>query len=924
MRSSTVRRRALTAALVAALALAGTLVGVSTAEANVPTTYPTSVLSGSPIAYYRLDEAAGTTMVDSSGNGHDGTYSAGGVTLGGAAAIVNETATSAAFDGTGDGQASGVTAPTSAYTWEAWVNRADGSDGSIAGQEGAGQLLIRSDELVLHQTDTDVIGSGSGLTPGTWHHVAATWDGTDTTLYVDGTVVGTSNAAVTAPSGSGVVHVASGDQAADFNGALDEVTYYASALTVATIQRHYAIGADTTAPTVTITTPVDNGLYLLHAVPAPVYSCTDPGAPSSGIRSCVTSGGGTYLGRQSLTVTATDRAGNTASTTVFYSVLPIKYATEINTWSHPLAYYRMNDPVGATTMVDSSGNGNHGEYKNGAAPGGHKAAAIACERRPNPPRVCDLDADPQDWSTHVGGGGYGFVNNMPAPRTAYTLEAWIKPDNGDDGSIVGQGGAGQLYVKNGHLALRQTQDDVIGGGPVLTPGQWWHVAATWNGVTTRLYVNGSVVASSTTANKAPSGTATFYVGLGEMAPPFQGDVDEVAYYAHALSGQLVREHYDIGTVVDWPSIVPLPPNTNTAKPSARIATPVDEALYAPTKTPAASFSCTDPDPGDVVSCTATVDGNPIANGATLPDSLGSHTFVTTAKDTGDNTDVRTVTYTVMPFADIYRVDHPLAYYRLGDTGAVMADASGHGRDGTYKNLQESGLVGISGDGDLARRFWGDSGYGYADNLSAGPWQSTIEAWVNVDDGRDQSIAGLAGTDELFVSDGLFVYRHLDRFVAADVGPTPGVFRQVVGVWDGDTVKIYVDGVLHGTREAASGRSSGGGTFYVGFGTQAPWFAGSLDEVVYYVSALSADRVLQHFLADPPPATTAAVQSCRVPALRGLRLGAARATLLDAGCRLGPVDRQRSGVRKHGRVISQSVAAGQLVAAGRSIRVTIGR
>lgn len=920
MQSRITRRRgpALVAAL--SLALSAFFAVAPASDAAVATTYPSAVQSAGPEAYYRLGEAAGTTMVDSSGHGNDGTYSAG-VTLGGAAAIVNETDTSAAFDGTGDGQGPVVATP-GAYSFEAWIKRADNSDGSIVGIKDSGQLLVRNDHLVLHQTDTDVTGSGPTLDPGTWYHVVATYLPSGTVrLYVNGTEVADVDTP-TAPFGSNPLQVGSGDQEPSFLGELDEVAFYTTAMTAGEAGLHHALGADTFAPSVTINVPVDNAEYLLHAVPSPSYACSDLGAISSGIRSCVTSGGGTYLGRQSFTVTATDRAGNTATKTAFYSVLPIRYADEIAR-SHPLAYFRMNDPVGAVTMVDSSGNGHHGEYKNGAAPGGRKLAAIACERRPDPPRVCEMAADPQDWSTHVGGGGYGFVNNLPAPTAAYTLEAWIKPDDGDDGSIVGQGGAGQLYVRGGHLALRQTQDDVVGGGPVLTPGLWWHVAATWDGTTTRLFVNGSVVATSGSATKAPSGTATMYVGLGEQAPPFKGDLDEVAYYATALPGAVVTEHYDIGTVIDWPSIPPLPPNTNTGKPSGRITSPADQGLYAPGKTPTAAFSCTDPDPGDLVSCDATVDGIPIMSGAPLPDAAGTHTFTITATDAGGNVDQHSATYTVTSFAEIFRADAPLAYYRLGDAGSVMADASGNGRDGEYKNRQESGPIGISGDGDRARRFWGDGGYGFANGIAAGPWQSTIEAWVNPDDARDQSIAGLAGTDELFVSGGRFVFRHLDRTVVADIGPTPGVFRQVVGVWDGTTVQIYVDGELHGTAEAATGRSSGGGTFYVGYGTRAPWFTGALDEVAYYASALTPERVLQHFLADPPPPSAQSATGCRVPDLRGSRLLDARRELSRAHCALGAVTRRASKAALHLRVLRQSAAPGSRLGNGR-VRVTIGR
>ncbi len=123
---------------------------------------------------------------------------------------------------------------------------------------------------------------------------------------------------------------------------------------------------------------------------------------------------------------------------------------------------------------------------------------------------------------------------------------------------------------------------------------------------------------------------------------------------------------------------------------------------------------------------------------------------------------------------------------------------------------------------------------------------------------------------------------------------------------------------------ATGSSSGGGTFYVGYGTQAPWFVGALDEVAYYDSALSPERVLQHFLADPPPATQSAPR-CRVPDLRGGRLASARTELTRAGCSLGAVTRRHvSAPAKPGTVIAQSVPAGRSTSSGRAVRITIAR
>jgi hypothetical protein len=614
---------------------------------------------------------------------------------------------------------------------------------------------------------------------------------------------------------------------------------------------------DQTAPTISITRPAMRERFVLDQNVNAVFSCSDPlaGTPpvASGIKTC--SGPNkvntSQLGNFRYTVTAEDYAGNTFSFTHSYAVDPPRYADVINS-GNPIAYYRMGEALGSDPMLDSSGNNHNGEYKNGIAL--RRPPAPSCHVRPHAPYTCDLTGDPQDFAAWFPArDGYGFTNGIAAPQTAYTLEAWIKRADNGDGSVVGHGGGGQLFVKDGRLALRQTQDTVYSSGPLLTPGQWFHVAATWNGSVSRLYVNGSQVGSSSSANKPPSGISTFYVGYGDQAPWFHGSLDEAAYYGRALSGSAIRKRWVVGTAKDVPSPVGGPP---IQRPSAHIDTPANGGLYAPTKVPALDFHCEDLDgPATVASCTTTVDGSPAANGSALPDALGPHTVITTAVDTDGLTRSHTHTYTVKPFAEIFNSDSPIAYYRLGDaSGAPMKDSGPDGRDGIYKNDQDSGPVGISGDGDRARRFFGAGGYGYVNDIAAPRFQSTMEAWVNPDDGRDQSVLGHGDAGEIYIEGGLFKFRHMGTTVAADVGPAPGRFTQVVAVWDGVTISLYVDGVLHGSTEATR-RPSSISTFYVGYGEIKPWFKGSIDEVAYYPKALTPGRVLEHFLADPPPDET---------------------------------------------------------------------
>ncbi len=82
---------------------------------------------------------------------------------------------------------------------------------------------------------------------------------------------------------------------------------------------------DTTAPTITLTTPVNGAPYLLNQSVTAAYSCADE-TGGSGLASCtgtVTNGAGidtASVGTKTFSVTATDNAGNTNTRLVSYTV----------------------------------------------------------------------------------------------------------------------------------------------------------------------------------------------------------------------------------------------------------------------------------------------------------------------------------------------------------------------------------------------------------------------------------------------------------------------------------------------------------------------------------------------------------------------------------------------------------------------------
>jgi hypothetical protein len=80
----------------------------------------------------------------------------------------------------------------------------------------------------------------------------------------------------------------------------------------------------------------------------------------------------------------------------------------------------------------------------------------------------------------------------------------------------------------------------------VVPGQWTHLAGTYAGTTKAFYVNGLPVASAI-VQFVPNANAPLRFGAGATegagADFFNGDVDEVAVYAYALSAAQVQAHY---------------------------------------------------------------------------------------------------------------------------------------------------------------------------------------------------------------------------------------------------------------------------------------------------------------------------------------------------------------------------------------------
>jgi hypothetical protein len=237
-------------------------------------TYKLAVLADKPVAYWRLGEASGTTVADSSGKGITGTI-AGGVTLKQAGALTGDADTAAAFNGsTGN-----VVVPDNAalhtadtFTLEAWVKRLSTSstraDTILSKGTGSYWFGFDGDRLALYKHSGGLIASANVLSTDTssYHHYVATKSGATVHLYIDGVDrTGTLGSGTIASNNQKLYLGQNASNREWLNATLDEVAVYPTALTPTRIQAHYGLGAPVSSVAVNppATQPANTGLPVV-------------------------------------------------------------------------------------------------------------------------------------------------------------------------------------------------------------------------------------------------------------------------------------------------------------------------------------------------------------------------------------------------------------------------------------------------------------------------------------------------------------------------------------------------------------------------------------------------------------------------------------------------------------------------------------
>ena len=215
----------------------------------------------------------------------------------------------------------------------------------------------------------------------------------------------------------------------------------------------------------------------------------------------------------------------------------------------PASYWRFEDIAEAGAAIDETASGRTGTgCGQGTATGSllatgssHSAGFSSC----GPPSA----------------PGIGFGDTLDfAGQAPFTLEAWVRPRtlDGTARRIISKeatNGSGRqgylLYLTSSGFGFQRRLNDSYDTlfSTAVTPAlhRAHHIAASYDGATMRLYVDGVLVGSRASAKSLVDHSGPLRLGTHSSgSDAFTGSLDEVAVYERALSSAEVAAHVEAG------------------------------------------------------------------------------------------------------------------------------------------------------------------------------------------------------------------------------------------------------------------------------------------------------------------------------------------------------------------------------------------
>ena len=469
-------------------------------------------IGGSPIAsqlaYYKFDEGYGTVANNS---GFGGTAINGSLGVGTSApswSNAGKFGKALSFDA-GDF----VTVPndnsikTSNVTFSTWINvTGDGTNGYNGIVEKIGGttvtntnrlLVVNASNLLLMQfTGLTQFNSTNVVSRDTWHHITYTYDGHNQKIYIDGILDNTqADEGGAIDTGTNDLYIGRGSINSNtyfFNGLIDEVKIYNTALTQEEILIDYnhgaamVMGATSTAAD---GTTADNSSDRSYCVPGDTSTC-----------------------------------------------------------SPPVAEWKMDENTGTTSTYDSSGNGFTGTLtsitESSWVPGKY-GSALNLDGSSDYVSVTDATDSSLDvtdsltmsvWVKTTSGDNEGLIYKGDFSGTQGTYQIHLKSSTTVPVIRLNQSaseGSGQLT-----------------GNTTVNDGNWHHIAATYDKTNIKLYIDGGLDNSNSYSTSLSTNNNPLHIGgYYSSSYTLNGSIDDVRIYNYARTQAQIAWDYNRGAPV---------------------------------------------------------------------------------------------------------------------------------------------------------------------------------------------------------------------------------------------------------------------------------------------------------------------------------------------------------------------------------------
>ena len=761
--------------------------------------------------------------------------------------------------------------------------------------------------VVSRGSDQVIINSKTIAQRGVWYHVAATYDGSQSVLYVNGVAEASATAGFALDYDTTPLYIGTTGTWAPylnmFGGTIDEVSIYDRALSPSELQSIYLAGSSGKCPVgvppTIVTQPVSTTNLVGDTVSFNVAATGTQPLSYQWIFSGANLNGATSS-NLTLSNVQLSQAGN-------YSVV-VTNLYGVATSSVASLTVDLPPPPPPATNCTPTPSGLVGWWR-GEGNANDSAGANNGSLSPSGASYTDGKVGQGFWFD--GANGFVQIPDAAALKPAnVSVEAWVWLDPSHP---AGQGGEQIVFKKNtwsawfeGYSLLKVTIDNrngtssdrfqfcvsrygnqvAINSKTIAQRGVWYHVAATYDGNQSILYVNGVAEASATPGFALDYDTTPVYIGTsGTWAPylsMFAGIIDEVSIYNRALSPSEIQSIYFAD------SFGKCPPGS----PPIIMTQPVSTTNVV----------------GDTVSFNVAAAGTqPLSyqwrfNGANLNGATSSNlTLLNVQLSQGGNYTVLVTNLYGAATSSIASLivnlppPPPATNCTPASSGLVAWwHAEGNANDSAGAN---NGALSASGasytNGEVGQGFWFDGTNGFVqipDAAALKPANVTVEAWVWLDpshpagQGGEQIVFKKNTWDAWFEGYSLLKVTidngdgtSFDRFqfcVSRDGDQVAinsqtivqrGVWYHVAATYDSNRSVLYVDGVAEASATPGFTLDYDTTPIYIGTsGTWAPYlsmFAGIIDEVSIYNRALSPDEIQSVYLAGsfgkcPPPVADA--------------------------------------------------------------------